>query len=94
MLTRPDARPASSGFGGDRFRAVIDDGTLDVARGSADTADALITSEPNILAAVVYDGVPLAEAVRAGDVKIVGNEAAVERFTTFFALPVQAPVCG
>lgn len=81
-------------FGDDRFRALIDDGTLDIVRGSADNADAVIASEPNIFASVVYDGVPLADAVRAGDMTIVGNDAAAERFTTFFALPVQAPVCS
>jgi DNA-binding HxlR family transcriptional regulator/putative sterol carrier protein len=74
-------------FDDDVFRAVIEDGRLDVVRGSADEPDAIIETDSNTLAGSVYGPVALAEAIRSGAIRIEGDESAVERFLTLFPLP-------
>jgi ubiquinone biosynthesis protein UbiJ len=73
----------------------VDDGRFEIARGSAEKPDATIETDAGTLAALVYEGRELAEALRAGEVKIEGDEAAVERFVTLFPLPEPAaPALG
>ncbi len=82
-------------LGEDRFRAEAVNGRFEVARGGAEQPDAIIETDAATLAALVYDGRPLAEALRSGDVKIEGDESAAERFLTLFPLPEPAaPVAG
>jgi DNA-binding HxlR family transcriptional regulator/putative sterol carrier protein len=82
-------------LGEDVFGAVVDDGRFEIARGSAEKPDATIETDAATLAALVYEGRELAEALRAGEVKIEGDEAAVERFVRLFPLPEPAaPVLG
>jgi DNA-binding HxlR family transcriptional regulator len=82
-------------LGEDVFRAVVADGQFEVARGDAERPDATIETDGATLAALVYDGRELAEAVRSGDVKIEGDEEAVERFLGLFPLPEPAsPAVG
>jgi DNA-binding HxlR family transcriptional regulator len=77
------------------FRAVVTDGRFEIVRGGAERSDATIETDADTLAALVYDGRELAEAMRSGDVKIEGDESAVERFLTLFPLPEPAaPVAG
>ncbi|MGH3343831.1 MAG: winged helix-turn-helix transcriptional regulator [Carbonactinosporaceae bacterium] len=78
-------------LGDDRFHAKITEGEFEVARGSADRPDATIEAEPVTLAALLYGGRDLAEAVRSGDLSFRGDQAAVERFLTLFPLPEPAP---
>ena len=77
-------------FGEDRFRAEVADGRFEVERGGAGRPDAIIETDPATLAALVYEGRGLAEALRSGDVKIEGEVAEVERFLSLFALPEPA----
>jgi DNA-binding HxlR family transcriptional regulator/putative sterol carrier protein len=77
-------------LGEDRFRAVVADGRFEVVRGGAEEPDATIEADPVTLAALVYESRPLAEALRSGDIKIEGDESAVERFLTLFPLPEPA----
>jgi DNA-binding HxlR family transcriptional regulator/putative sterol carrier protein len=77
-------------LGEDRFRAVVADGRFEVVRGGAEEPDATIEADPVMLAALVYESRPLAEALRSGDIKIEGDESAVERFLTLFPLPEPA----
>jgi putative sterol carrier protein len=77
-------------FGEDVFRAVVEDGRLDVIRGSAVQPDAIIETDSNTLAGSVYGPVALAEAIRSGAIRIEGDESAVERFLTLFPLPEPA----
>lgn len=77
-------------FGEDMFWAVVDGSRLEVVRGSADQPDAIIETDSNTLAGLVYGGDSLKEAVRSGEMKIEGNESAVERFLTLFPLPEPA----
>ena len=82
-------------LGEDVFMAVVDDGRFEIARASAEKVDATIETDAATLAALVYEGRELAEALRAGEVKIEGDEAAVERFVRLFPLPEPAaPVLG
>jgi DNA-binding HxlR family transcriptional regulator/putative sterol carrier protein len=77
-------------FGRDRFHAEVRRGRLELARGSADQPDAVIDSDPDTLAAVVYDGRKLSAALRSGQLKIEGDKAAAKRLLTLFALPEPA----
>ena len=78
-------------LGEDRFRAVVADGRFEIARGGADRPDATIETDSGTLAALVYEGRQLGEALRSGDIKMEGDESAVERFLTLFPLPELAP---
>jgi putative sterol carrier protein len=77
-------------LGEDRFRAVVADGHFEISRGNADRPDAIIETDPATLAALVYNGRQLTEALRSGDVKIEGDEPVVARFLSLFALPEPA----
>jgi DNA-binding HxlR family transcriptional regulator len=77
-------------LGEDRFRAVVTDGRFEVARGVADHPDAIIETDAGTLAALVYDGRDLDEALRSGDLKIECDESLVERFLGLFPLPEPA----
>jgi DNA-binding HxlR family transcriptional regulator len=82
-------------LGEDVFRAVVTDGRFEIVRGDAERSVATIETDASTLAALVYDGRELAEAVRSGDVMIEGDESAVARFLTLFPLPEPAsPVAG
>ncbi len=77
-------------LGEDLFRAVVTDGRLEIERGSAVRPDAAIEADAATLTALVYDSHTLAEALRSGNVRIEGDESAVERFFTLFPLPESA----
>jgi DNA-binding HxlR family transcriptional regulator/putative sterol carrier protein len=78
-------------LGEERFRAVVAEGRFEVARGGAEEPDAIIEADPATLAALVYEeGRSLAEALRSGEIKIEGEELAVERFLKVFSLPEPA----
>lgn len=82
-------------LGEDRFRAEVADGHFEVVRGVADRPDAIIETDAGTLAALVYNGLQLAKAVRSGDVKIEGDESVVTRFLGLFPLPETAsPAVG
>ncbi len=82
-------------LGEDVFRAVVDEGRFEIVRGYPERPDAIIETDAGTLAALVYDDRELAEALRSGDMKIEGDESAVERFLTLFTLPEPAaPVVG
>ncbi|MEJ7816446.1 MAG: winged helix-turn-helix transcriptional regulator, partial [Rubrobacter sp.] len=65
-------------LGEDRFCAVVAEGRFEIIRGGADQPDAIIETDAGTLAALVYEGRDLAEALRSGDVRIEGDETAVE----------------
>ncbi|HEV2093788.1 MAG TPA: winged helix-turn-helix transcriptional regulator [Rubrobacter sp.] len=81
-------------FGEDRFRAVVGEGRFEISRGSADRPDAIVETDSGTLAALVYGGVSLAEALDSGDLKIEGDRPAFERFLGLFPLPDPAPPAG
>jgi DNA-binding HxlR family transcriptional regulator len=69
------------------FRAVVTDGRFDIARGVAERPAVVVDTNPATLAALVYGGRPLEEALDSGDVRIEGDGPAVERFLGLFPLP-------
>jgi DNA-binding HxlR family transcriptional regulator len=77
-------------LGEDRFRVVVDDSRFEVVRGAAARPEAVIETDPATLAALVYEDRDLAEALHSGDVKIEGDESAVESFLGLFPLPEPA----
>jgi DNA-binding HxlR family transcriptional regulator/putative sterol carrier protein len=77
-------------LGEDRFRIVVSDGEIEVARGSAGRPDAVIDTDPDTLAAVLWDDRPLAAAQRAGQLTVEGDQAAVERLVRLFPKPEPA----
>lgn len=82
-------------LGEDRFRAEVADGRFEVERGGAERPDGTIETDAGTLAALVYEGRGLAEALRSGDLRIEGDESAVERFLGLFSLPEPAaPAVG
>jgi DNA-binding HxlR family transcriptional regulator len=74
-------------LGDDTFRARVAEGRFEVARGTADEADASIETDPTTLAAMLWHGHRLSAALRSGDVEIAGDRAAATRFLTLFPLP-------
>ena len=92
-----DARAAdgiSAGYelwlGEESFRAEVAGGRFEIVRGGGGEADAIIQTDPATLAALVYGGRSLDEALRLGDIEIMGERSAVERFLTLFPLPEPA----
>jgi DNA-binding HxlR family transcriptional regulator len=81
-------------LGENSFHAVVGDGQFKVVRGGAGAPDATIETDPATLAALVFEGRQLAEALRSGDVKAEGGKEAVERFLSLFALPEPAAAAG
>ena len=77
-------------LGEDRFRAVVADGRFEISHGGPERPDATIETDAGTLTTLVYEGRPLAEALRSGEVKIEGDGSAVERFLKLFPLPEPA----
>jgi DNA-binding HxlR family transcriptional regulator len=74
-------------LGDQHFGLRVRDGRLDVARGSAESPDATIETDPGTLATVLWHGRSVREARRAGDLTIEGDRRPVERFLGLFPLP-------
>jgi DNA-binding HxlR family transcriptional regulator len=79
-------------LGEDRFHAVVDGGRFGIARWDDAQPDAIIETNPVTLAALVYDGLGIDEALRSGDLNIEGSKQAVECFLGLFSLPEPAAV--
>jgi len=77
-------------FGDDTFRAAIADGGIELDRGPAEDPVAILDTDPDTFSAVVWKGRPLADAVRAGDLAIEGDERAVQLLLTLFPRPAPA----
>ncbi|HEV2112111.1 MAG TPA: winged helix-turn-helix transcriptional regulator [Gammaproteobacteria bacterium] len=78
-------------LGDERFQAMIGGGQLHIERGAPASPDAVIETSPGTLAALVYGGHKLADALQAGEVKLEGDKSLVKRFLTLFPLPALAP---
>jgi DNA-binding HxlR family transcriptional regulator len=81
-------------LGEDRFRVQVADDQIEIARGGADRADATIETDNDTLGAVLWGGLPLADAQRSGALTIGGDKAAVKRFVRLFPMPEPAGVVG
>ena len=92
---RAAKRPLTAGFrlGGESFLARVDADGIAVRRAEPEEADFVLEGKPTGLAAIVYGGMPLAEAQKAGMVKLVGDAKRAEWFTTLFPLPSKISGC-
>lgn len=61
------------------FEITVADGRFDARRGAADRPDATIRTDPDTMTALVFRGRSLAEARRARDIEIEGNEQMAAR---------------
>ena len=73
-------------FGDESFRAVMVEDRFEIARGSAKESEATIETDVGTLAALVFEGRRLDEALRSGDLKFEGDESVVARFFALFPL--------
>jgi len=87
--SRSGERPMTVGvrLGADAFCVTVDADGVMVRREEPEEADVTLEGEPRGLAAVVYGGMPLAEAEAAGLVSVTGERSAAEWFVTLFPLP-------
>jgi DNA-binding HxlR family transcriptional regulator len=67
-----------------RFNVRVADGRMNVRRGSADQPVATIAAEHGALEQILWHGRRLRAAVRAGEVTILGDRGAAERFLCLF----------
>jgi DNA-binding HxlR family transcriptional regulator len=74
-------------LGDDVFRAEVAGGSFAVARGEAEAPDAVVITDVPTLAALVFEGMSLADARRAGAVVVEGGAKAVKRLVGLFPLP-------
>jgi hypothetical protein len=72
---------------GQAFRARVAGGRLTVERGEEERPDAVIAGEPAALAAVLWHGRGLDDAVTAGELAVQGDRGAIARFLGLFPLP-------
>ena len=73
-------------LGEQRFRLRVADGRFDVARGDAEAPDAVLETDSATLANVLWHGRKAAEARRAGDMLVDGDQGAVTRLLGLFPL--------
>jgi DNA-binding HxlR family transcriptional regulator len=78
-------------LGDDRFRVVVADGEITLARGDAEMPDAMIQTSANTFAMLLARQRSLAEALRSNEVVIEGGRPAVARFLGLFSSPAPAP---
>jgi DNA-binding HxlR family transcriptional regulator/putative sterol carrier protein len=77
-------------FGEERFHATIAGGKLTLQRGVTGHEDAVVDTDPNTLAGVIYGGYKFSDAVHSGKLRVDGDKAAFKRFTTLFPMPTRA----
>lgn len=76
---------------GEPFQVTIADGEIEIVRGEIERPEATLDGSSDVIAALVYGGRELDDAVRAGDLKTGGDIAKLKRFATLFPLPEPAP---
>jgi DNA-binding HxlR family transcriptional regulator len=74
-------------LGGNDFAVAVGDGRLDVSRGEADHPAATLDADPPTLAALLYGGRSVDDALAAGDATITGKTDVIKRFLALFPLP-------
>jgi DNA-binding HxlR family transcriptional regulator len=60
------------------FRVEVREGEFKAGRGEAERADAVIASDPDTIAEVVFTGRPLTEAITSGEIRIEGSRRAAK----------------
>lgn len=73
------------------YRAVVNGGEFSMEIGEMDAPDVTVSGDHNLLAALIYGGLALEDAMSAG-LDVSGSRAALERFVGLFPLPPIAEV--
>ncbi|MCU1675551.1 MAG: hxlR-like helix-turn-helix family protein [Frankiales bacterium] len=74
----------------DSFLAELADGHFRIKRGTSDIFDAVVSGPPEVMAGIVYGGLPVATAVADELIELTGDEDAFQRFAAAFPLPATA----
>lgn len=77
-------------FDDDRICVDVAEGEIELARGSAEDPDAILTTNVATLMILAFAGHPLADALRTGELTIEGDRAAVARLVGAFSHAVSA----
>jgi DNA-binding HxlR family transcriptional regulator len=73
-------------LGEQTFSVQVEGGGIEIARGSVEDPDAVLTTSTMTLVALLWQGLALGEAVRSGAAEIEGDRRKLERFLGLFAL--------
>jgi DNA-binding HxlR family transcriptional regulator len=76
------------------YLAHLSNGGIEIARGSIDDADLVMTGTPPVLAAAIYGGQPLEALEQAGVLGLKGDRELAKRFVALFPLPPKAAPQG
>ncbi len=77
---------------GEPFRVRVANGAIEIARGRPKDPDAVIESEQEALAAVLWGQDSVTEGVRSGRVKLEGDRTTAKRFFSLFPLPTRVEI--
>ncbi|HEU4740436.1 MAG TPA: winged helix-turn-helix transcriptional regulator [Meiothermus sp.] len=80
--------------GEERLRVRVEEGRLEVQRGSASEPDAILAGDTATLKGLIFAGQPLSAALRSGKLSISGNRRLAERFLRLFKMPEPVPPAG
>ncbi|HEY4017168.1 MAG TPA: helix-turn-helix domain-containing protein [Pseudonocardiaceae bacterium] len=72
---------------GDRFHAEIADGEFTIGRGGVRDADAILDAGVATVRSVIFDGLPLTDAVRSRALLLTGDQRVAARFVNCFPRP-------
>jgi DNA-binding HxlR family transcriptional regulator len=79
-------------LGDQTFSLTVAGGHLEVARGEQPGRAVLVDTDTATLAAVVWHGRPLSDAIDLGDANVRGDRSAAERLLSLFRAPVRVAV--
>ena len=74
------------------FRVHLSRGALDIERGELPDADVTVRCSPTLLAGIVYQGLPVADAQADGSLVLTGDPAALGALVDSVQLPEPLPV--
>ena len=79
-------------LGVETFLAVLTPDEIAIRRADPDPAELVWIAEQHAIAAVIYGGYPLADALADGSIRLVGDVALAERYIKLFPLPAKLGV--
>jgi DNA-binding HxlR family transcriptional regulator len=68
------------------FAVRVVDGGIEIARGSAEHPDAVLSTSPGTLSALLWEGLHLRQAERSGAAEVEGDRPALARFLRLFPI--------
>ena len=74
-------------FGLGTFRLTVDDGTIDISRGSADRPDITLETDPTTLEELTFGMSTIDDAIQRGALRLHGDRELFETLLQLFAVP-------